>query len=373
MAGCRVHTVLGGLLAMAVALVAACAPAAGPATPPTQPAAAPAASPAAAPTAAALPLALQKVRYGELGIRGDVGAYLAMDEGYFAEQGIELETITFDSAANMVAPLATNQIDVGAGAPSAGLYNALRSGVNVRIVADRGHSDPTPPGYPVSIYLVRKALVDSGQVKGISDLKGLRFAQPARGISPELDLYLFLQQGGLTPGDLDTTIMSFPDMVSAYANDNLDFSFIVEPFASIALNQGTVVVLGYDYQVNPYYQVAVMLYSPEFSKSDLATRFMVAYLRGVRLYNDASRKNDLLAQEKYINSLIAHTPLKNRALYEQMSPAALHPDGKLDLPSFDRQQDWFLSTGTQQARVDLSQFIDLQHVEAAGRQLGPYR
>ena len=38
------------------------------------------------------------------------------------------------------------------------LYNALRSGVNVRIVADKGHSEATPPGFPNSIYLVRKAL-----------------------------------------------------------------------------------------------------------------------------------------------------------------------------------------------------------------------
>jgi len=56
-----------------------------------------------------------------------------------------------------------------------------------------------------------------------------------------------------------------------------------------------------------------------------------------------------------------------------MSAAGLDPDGKLDLPSFERQQDWFLSSGAQQARVDLSQFIDPQHVEAAVRQLGPYR
>ncbi|HZU05114.1 MAG TPA: ABC transporter substrate-binding protein [Chloroflexota bacterium] len=366
-----VRAILGGLLILALVSGGACAPAAAPPAAPTAPPAAPAAPPA--PAASPSPAALQKVRYGELGIRADVGVYLAIDEGYFAEQGIEVELITFDSAANMVAPLATNQLDVGAGAPSAGLYNALRSGVNVRIVAERGHSDPTPPGYPVSIYLVRKALVDSGRVKSVADLKGLRFAQPARGISPELDLVAFLRQGGLTPSDLDTTIMSFPDMVTAFANDSLDFAFSVEPFATLALNQGTVVVMGYDYEVNPYHQVAVMLYSPEFSKTELATRFMIAYLRGVRLYNDGFRKNDPVAREKAINVLVRYTPIKNRALYEQMTPSALHPDGQMNLQSFEQQQDWFISTGTQQGRVDIQQFIDLQHLEAALRYLGPYR
>src|SRR5579884_1086357 len=366
-----VRAILGGLLILALVSGGACAPAAAPPAAPTAPPAAPAAPPA--PAASPSPAALQKVRYGELGIRADVGVYLAIDEGYFAEQGIEVELITFDSAANMVAPLATNQLDVGAGAPSAGLYNALRTGVNVRIVADKGHSDPTPPGYPVSIYPVRKALVDSGQVKSVADLKGLRFAQPARGISPELDLVAFLKQGGLTPSDLDVQLLSFPDMVPAFANGSIDLAWSVEPFATIALNQGSVTVMGYDYTVNPYHQVGVLLYSPDFSRSDLATKFMVAYIKGLRQYNDAFVKRDPTAREKTISSLIAHTPVKDRALYDQMTVSALDPDGKMNLASFDQQQDYFISTGTQQGRVDIQSFIVLQHIEAAVRQLGPYR
>src|SRR5262249_29840324 len=150
MAGALVRSALGSLLALTIGLGAGCSPAAAPAAPTARPAAqaAPAATsaPAAPPTSAPAPTpaALQKVRYGTRNIFGDVGFFLGMDEGYYAEQGIELDLTSFDSAANMVAPLATNQLEAGGGAPSAGLYNALRSGVNVRIVADKGHSDPTP-------------------------------------------------------------------------------------------------------------------------------------------------------------------------------------------------------------------------------------
>ncbi|MBX5490823.1 MAG: ABC transporter substrate-binding protein [Chloroflexi bacterium] len=371
----RSRALLGSLLLLSVALAAACAPSAAPAG---RPAAGSTPEPsAAAPAQTAATVApagpRQKVRYGTLNIFGDAGIFIGIEEGYFAQQGIEVELTSFDSAANMVAPLATNQLDAGGGAPSAGLYNALRSGVNVRIVADKGHSDPTPPGFPVSIYPVRKELVDSGRVRGVADLKGLRFGQPAVGISPELDLVEFLRQGGLTPRDLEIVILGFPDMVPAFANGNLDVAWIVEPFATLALNQGTVSILGYDHTVNPYHQVAVLLYSPEFSRSELATRFMVGYLQGLRLYNDAFVKRDPTAREKVISALIKHTPVKDRALYDQMTMSALDPDGKMNLESFERQQDYFLSTGTQQGRVDLSQFIDLQHIEAAVRQLGPYR
>jgi NitT/TauT family transport system substrate-binding protein len=367
-------------LALLLALAgAACSPTGGeprPAVPTPAPTAVAPDTASTAPPAAATPagrVPLQRVRYGNLTLLSDAGIYIGIDEGYFAEQGIEVELVTFDSAANMVAPLATNQLEAGGGAPSAGLFNALRSGVNVRIVADKGHSDPTPPGFPVSIYLVRKELVDSGRVRGVADLKGLRFAQPARGISPEVDLVLLLKEGGLTPADLDTTIMSFPDQVPAFANGSLDFSFSVEPFATIALNQGTVSVLKYDYEFNPYHQVAVLLYSPDFSRSDLGTKFMTAYLRGVRVYNDAFVKREPTARERAISALVQHTPVKNRALYDQMTLSALHPDGKMHLQSFEVQQEHFLSTGAQQGRVDVAQFIDLQHIEAAAAALGPYR
>ena len=366
---------LCGLLAWSL-LAVGCASAkpAAPAAPPDKPAAAPdTARPAqAAAPATAPPAARQKVRYGDLKLLADAGIYIAIDEGYFAEQGIDLDLVSFDSAANMVAPLATNQLEAGGGSPSAGLYNALRNGVNVRIVADKGHSDPTPPGFPVANYVVRKALVDSGQVKGIADLKGLRFAVPAVGISPELDSNALLKEGGLTLKDMDIVVMGFPDLIPAFANNNVDLAHPPEPFATLIVNAGTGVVMKRDYEVHPYHQVAVLLYSPEFSQSELGTRFMLAYLKGVRLYDDAYLKNEPSAREKAVSAMVQHTPVKDRALYDKMALAALDPDGRMNLQSFDEQQDYFLASGTQQGRVDLQGFIDLQHAETAARQLGPY-
>lgn len=100
---------------------------------------------------------------------------------------------------------------------------------------------------------------------------------------------------------------------------------------------------------------------------------MIGYLQGVRLYSDGFVKREPVAREKAISVLIKHTRVKDRALYDQMTMSAPHPDSRMNPESFERQQDYFLSTGAQQGRVDLSQFIDLQHIEATVRDLGPYR
>src|ERR687885_649031 len=61
--------------------------------------------------------------------------------------------------ADTVAPLAAGQLDVGGGAPSAGLGNALARGLNLKIVADKGS---TPPGFGYAGVVIRKDLWDSG-------------------------------------------------------------------------------------------------------------------------------------------------------------------------------------------------------------------
>src|SRR2546428_150875 len=119
------------------------------------------------------------VRFGQVGSVSDGAIFIAGAKGYFKEQAITLEAVPFNSAAQMVAPLGTGELDAGGGAPSAGLYNAVNSGVQLRIVADKG---TITAGHGYEAVIVRKALAD--KVKSEKDfavrfmvayLKGARF------------------------------------------------------------------------------------------------------------------------------------------------------------------------------------------------------
>ncbi|TMG99217.1 MAG: ABC transporter substrate-binding protein, partial [Betaproteobacteria bacterium] len=103
---------------------------------------------------------LVNVRVGIVNASSDVGFFVADKKGYFRQEGISVSFTEFDSGARMVAPLGTGQLDVGAGSVSAGLYNAVARGIDIKIVADKGS---TPPGYGFQPLLVRKDLVDSGR------------------------------------------------------------------------------------------------------------------------------------------------------------------------------------------------------------------
>ncbi len=342
-----------------------------------------AASPAASPSAAGNPAAstqaapaaggsVTKVRYGDLKALGDCGIYIAVEQGFFKEHGLDVEITSFDSAANMVAPLGAGQLDAAGGAISAGLFNAFARNIPMKIVADKGHSEATPPGFPVSVFLTRKALKDSGQVKSAADLKGRKFGWVARGISTELDLSAFLKSGGLSVSDVDLTQMGFPDMVSAMASGGIDACAPPEPFVTNMVGKGIAAEIGHDYEVNPRNQVAAILYGADFAKGDVASRFMVAYIRAIRLYNDAYLKKNADAKQKVVAASVKYTTVKDPALYDKMALQGLHPNGKLNVESIKAQQDYFLNTGTQQTRVNLDNYVDTHFAEDAVKQLGAY-
>ena len=120
--------------------------------------------------------AAETVKLGDLPAISNAGIYIAMDKGYFQEHGVTVDSERFASAGKMTAPLATGQIDVSVGSPSAGLFNAIAGGMDFKIVADKGQ---VRPGYNFTPLIVRKDLVDSGKVKTLKDLKGLKIANGA--------------------------------------------------------------------------------------------------------------------------------------------------------------------------------------------------
>ena len=128
----------------------------------------------ARPRAAARPAAADVLGQVERVTVGDVAGSLASatihvgrERGYFAEQGISLEMVPFDSGARMVPALVTGQIEVAAGSPSVGAYNAQARGLSFKIVADLASSSPQgTTGY----LMIRKDLADSGAIRDYADL-----------------------------------------------------------------------------------------------------------------------------------------------------------------------------------------------------------
>jgi NitT/TauT family transport system substrate-binding protein len=371
MAGGPIASVLA--VALAVASLACAVPAA-PAAAPSPPAATAPAAPGTAaspvPTGQASLTQPVPVKMGIVASVSDSGIFIAMEKGYFKEQGLEIEAIPFDSAAGMTAPLSTNQLDVGAGSPSAGLYNALTRDLDLKIVADKGSNRP---GFGYVALIARPDLVESGQLQDYADLRGRTIALNARATGAEIQLDRALARGSLTTDDIEFAIMPFPDMGIALANRSIDLAVSLEPLITAGVEQGLFVRWRGVDEFYPNDQSGAVLYGPQFAreKTEAGRRWMLAYLKGVRDYNDAFTRDR--GKDEVIAIINRYTTVKDPAIVRKMVPAGINPDGRVSVEDLLFKQQWYLSHGAISQPADLERAVDHQFVDYAVERLGAYR
>jgi NitT/TauT family transport system substrate-binding protein len=297
------------------------------------------------------------------------GVYVAIARGYFQEAGITNEFVPLASFNQLIGPIATGEIDIGSAGPSAALFNALERGVNIKLVADQ---NTVFPGHASIAMMVRKDLVDSGQVKSVADLKGRTFALAARRATMELDLLKALRQAGLTINDIKLVTMPFPQINSALAGKTIDAGWQLEPLVAAAVAQNVAVRFkGLD-EITPNRQNGVFVYSEKFAANTEAARaWMVAYVRGLRDYNDAVLRNK--DREFVIQTLMKYTTVKERAPYDRIVLPGLHPDGELNVDSIREAYGEFKAAGDIKGELNLDAVIDRSFVRYAVEVLGPYR
>ncbi len=340
---------------------AAPAPAAGaPASPPV--AAQPA--PAAAPTTTR-----DGVRVGVTPLLTVSGLYVALERGYFTEQGLDVTTENISDPTNMVPSLATGQIDVGNGALSAGLWNAIARGADLRLVALQSS---VRPGLPGSAYVVRKQDLDNGVFTDFSSLRGKRVSINGRGNFTHIVLVKALEQAGLTQADVDLVDMGQPDASVALANGSIDIATLSEPIRTGVLAQGFAAVWKDFYEIYPNQQATAWVYSPQFARQrpEVGQRFMVALLKGIRDLYDAFNKD--VDRDQILDILTKYLSVRDRSLYTSMR-LGVDPNGEFDVELLQNDVDWYVANGFSPQRVDVTQAIDRQFVDYALQQLGRYQ
>ena len=303
-------------------------------------------------------VAAETVKLGDLPSISNAGIYIAIEKGFFQERGLTVDIERFASAGKMTAPLATGQIDVSVGSPSAGLFNAIASGMDFKIVADKGQ---VRPGFNFTPLIVRQDLVDSGQVKTLKDLKGRKIASGAKGINFDYFLAKMMEHVGLTYDALDVVYMSYPDGVKALASRAVDAAFAPEPWGARAEQEkiGTRLFLTEQVPAIASFQVAAIMYSGKFMKErpKVARAFLQAYVHGLKVYHQKGLKDPEVGA-----ILSKHLKLPVETIQATL-PVYLDPSGRPRVPDLAAFQDWFHQMGWVKETVPMDRVVDLSFLE----------
>lgn len=308
------------------------------------------------------------IRVGNLNVSSDAGMFIGVDKGYFKHEGLELSFERFGVGADQMAMLGAGRLDIASGAPSPTLFNAITRGLPLVVVADKGS---LRRGFGFNAFVVRKALVDGGQFKTLGDLRGRVLASASPTSIVNFENYLILKKGGLTPKDVTTEYVEFADQPAAMANGKIDAAVMVEPFATAAEARGVgKIVMPLD-QILPDFQTAVIYYNTQWARRHMqeSRRWMVAYVKALRYYNESLRNRQV--REDVITIMSAHTPIKDRAVWERMIWPGLSPDGAVTVRTILDYERWLVNQHLISEFVPPSRFVDVSYAQYAVSVLGP--
>lgn len=306
--------------------------------------------------------AATKLVIGSVPTIGDGALICAIEKGYFAEQGLEVELAPFRSGGDMIPMIARGDISLMGGAMSAAFFNAIADGMPIRYFSNRSQS-------PVRHSLVLRKEV-AGGVKGIKDLKGKRLAVAGTGSQTEYETSKILNVGGLTLDDIDVKSLGMPEIVAAIANGAIDAAVLVPPLDEIAVRGGGVRMLDPDDVIKPRMEVSGMFYNTDWAKKnpEVLDRFALAYIKGVRFYLEAARHGPNRAE--VIDYLIKHTPVKDRTVYENMSWSEANLDGAVATDSIMDMQEFYAARGYLKRKLTLEEIHDGGPIQRAITKLG---
>jgi NitT/TauT family transport system substrate-binding protein len=302
-----------------------------------------------------------KLRVVALPFLGYAPFFIAEEEGYFAEQGLEIEFISLHSTSTVVAALIQGEIDVTAGTLWPSHLNAIARGARIRCVANRNYV--ADPACTYSGILARRALLEGGTLDDPAAWRGLRVSVNKSSCSAYL-VEKCLELVGLTIDDVETVDLASPVVeLEAFGRGTVDLAVAAEPWVTRTIQDGNGAMWMTAGSVVPGFQWGFILYGPTLldENPEAGRRFMVAYLKAVEQYRQGKTKRNL-------EIVARHTRLDSQLL-EQTRWPTLRRDGRVDFAGVRDFQHWAAGRGLVDSLITEEQFFDPRFVEYAARVL----
>lgn len=283
--------------------------------------------------------------------------YIADAEGYFADEGIEVEFIASQRGVDTLPILLQGDLDVWNGAVNAGLLNAAAAGERIRIVADKGSIPASGCSYVG--YLARPDAVDAdGQVLA-ERLLGER-VPTSSALTSMYAIDQFVRSLGIDPSEVVFEAMGMGSRAAALEGGAVPVSSINEPSMTRLLQETDLVKVADAVEHVPGLPLAVVGFGPRMlDDPDLADRFMRAYLRGVHTYAEGPTESNLAI-------LTSAIEVEESVLREACWPA-ISSDGRIDTDRLAAAQEWGVGAGMIDAVVDEDTYWDSSFVDRAAR------
>lgn len=302
-------------------------------------------------------------------VTGNLPIFIAIDKGYFAEQGIDLKLTKYGGSSVTQMPLAARgDLDITIMVAGPALFNQKTEGFDLKILASM---QQTHPGWTDGEYvMVRKDLWDSGAVRKLADLKGRQVDGGPDGSPISFVLNLALEKAGLKRSDVIYTkkFATPPDWIAGLRNHSVDALAAADPIATVLEIQGYGKKLASDQDVAPWLQISFLIASEKYVQDHRATvaAFLKAYLKGAKDIDASGGK----WTPELLHEMAKWTKISEGDLQHIAGPSYYGQFGAISKVSLTRQQDYLVGLGQVKKKIDIDALVDDGPLATARHELG---
>lgn len=189
----------------------------------------------------------RRVTVGVLPIEGLEPFYIALNRGYFEEEGLEVVPQQGQGGAAIIPGVVSGDFQFGF-SNNVSLLTASAQGLGLRVLTD-GTDAPTE-GEPSTYGFSLVVAPEDGEVQEADDLPGSTVAvNTLQNIGPVV-INRSLEKRGIDPAGVEYVEVPFPEMSAALKQGDVDAAWLVEPFSTVATDDGAKTLL------RPYLEAA---------------------------------------------------------------------------------------------------------------------
>jgi NitT/TauT family transport system substrate-binding protein len=315
-------------------------------------------------------IALEPLRIGLLHTLSPAPLYIAMESGFFRDNGLAVTFRFFGAAQPIAAAAVAGDIDVGITALTGGFFSLAGRGA-LRVIGGGLHEQK---GFEGSAILVSNKAYDAG-LTSPAKLAGHSFGITQYGSSFHYMLGRIAQAEGF---DLKSVtlrpLQEIGNMIAAVGTGQVDATIAIASQAKPLAASGRAHIIGWVGDIVPY-QITALFTTQRMIKDhpDTLHAFARSYAQGVNAYRDAffrtgtdgkpirDAKTDaaIAMVQKYV---FTGDPNGKQKILDGVG--YYNADGALDVTDVDSQIAWFEQQGLVKVHVDPTEVVDTQFLPA---------
>jgi len=306
--------------------------------------------------------AAEAIKIGMVKVTTDGPVYIAQDKGYLAAEGLSVDFAHFDAAQIVTQATQAGDVDIGATAVSAALYNLAAKG-GLTLIGGLGRE---VPGFHGTGFLATNRAWDAG-LHSFKDMEHKTIAVPQIGGPLHYDVALVSEKYGL---DISTMrimpLQTLPNVASAIIGGQPDIGLTTSNSVLQLVSARQAHLLGWVGDETPWQVSAIFVATKTANeRRPMLEAFLRAYKKGAHDYYDAFTGPDGKPREGPNAAATIAILAKYLGQPEAQVAQAIgfvDPEARLDVKDVLHQVEWFKAQRMLPADANGAAMIDKRYV-----------